>query len=127
MGEQTTDAELKALISTILLAQFSSGLSQLGQNLSGCTRRRGKNIIVGIKTGGVDMHLFEVIIHSTLAVLGPVPDERDGWHTLTHMRSQAIENGAEKLVGAEGNPKGVDTNLSGIYAQTWQAIVERLV
>jgi hypothetical protein len=30
------------------------------------------------------------------------------------------------LLDAGGNPDGLGTNLEGIYAQTWQAIVEQL-
>ena len=52
------------------------------------------------------------------------------------MKSQAVEGDAQELVAlldaviglldAGGNPDGLGTNLKGIYARTWQAIVEQL-
>ena len=52
------------------------------------------------------------------------------------IRSQAMEGDAQELVAlldavvglldAGGNPDGLGTNLKGVYARTWQAIVENL-
>jgi hypothetical protein len=78
-----------------------------------------------------------MIIQHTLAVLGPAADQMDTWREyLTQLRSQANEGGAQDLVAlidaviglldAGGNPDGLGTNLKGVYARTWQAIVEQL-
>jgi tetratricopeptide (TPR) repeat protein len=137
MDSQTTDEELKALLQVIQLGLFSSDLSQSGQNLSGVYREAWEAIVVGVEAGGVDPRLFEMIVQNTLAVLGPGAERRDEWReALTQMRSQAVEGDAQELVelldavigllDAGGNPAGLGTNLEGIYAQTWQEIVENL-
>jgi hypothetical protein len=137
MEGQTTDEELKALIQVIQLGLFGSDLSQLGKNLSGVYREAWEAIVMGVETGGVDPRLFAMIVQNTLAVLGPAAEQRDEWRdALTQMRSQAVEGDAQELVelldaiigllDTGGNPDGLGTNLKGIYARTWQAIVEQL-
>jgi hypothetical protein len=137
MSAQTTDEGLKALIQVIQLGLFGSNLSQLGQNLSGVYREAWEAIVVGVETGGVGPRLLEMIVQHTLVVLGPAADKLSEWReALTQIRSQAMEGDAEELVAlldaviglldAGGNPAGLGTNLTGVYAQTWQAIVEQL-
>jgi tetratricopeptide (TPR) repeat protein len=134
---QTTDEELKVLINTIQLALFGSDLSQLGQNLSGAYKQAWEAIVLGVETEGIDPELFEAIVRNTLTVLGPAADKRGEWcNNLAQIRSQAIEAGAQQLVAlvdaviglldAGGNSSGLGANLTGIYAKTWQAILERL-
>jgi tetratricopeptide (TPR) repeat protein len=137
MSAQTTDDELKALLQVIQLGLFSSDLSQLGENLSGVYRQAWETIVVGGESGGVDPRLFEMIIQNTLAVLGPAEDQFDKWReSLTQFGKQANEGDARELVAlvdaviglldAGGNPAGLGTSLTGVYARTWQAIVEQL-
>ena len=137
MGAQTTDEALKALLQVIQLGLFGSNLSQLGQNLSGVYRQAWEAIVIGVESGGVDPHLFEMIIQNTLAVLGPAADKRSEWReALTQIRSQATEGDTQELVAlldeviglldAGGNQDGLGMNLKGAYARTWQAIVENL-
>ena len=137
MDSQTADEGLKALLQVIQLGLFGSDLSQLGQNLSGVYREAWEAIVVGVETGGVDPRLFTMIVQNTLAVLGPAADQLDELRdVLTQMRSQAVEGDAQELVAlldaviglldAGGNPDGLGTNLKGICARTWQAIVEQL-
>jgi tetratricopeptide (TPR) repeat protein len=137
MSTQTTDEAFKALLQLIQLGLFGSDLSQLGQSLSGVYREAWEDIVMGVEAGGVDPRLFVMIVQNTLAVLGPAVDQRNEWcAALTQMRSQAAEGGADELVvlidaiigllDAGGNPAGLGTNLTGIYARTWQEIVERV-
>jgi len=137
MGTQTTDEELKALLQVIQLGLFGSDLSQLSQNLSGVYREAWEAIVVGVETGGVDPRLFEMIVQNTLAVLGSAADQLDEWRDeLLQIKSQAVEGDAQELVelldavigllDKAGNPAGLGADLTGIYARTWQAIVEQL-
>jgi tetratricopeptide (TPR) repeat protein len=134
---RATDEGLKAFINTIQLALFGSDLSRLGQNLSGIYKQAWEAIVLGVKTEGVDPQLFEQIVHNTSVVLGPAADKRGEWRdNLTQIRSQAIDTGAQQLVAlvdaviglldAGGNPTGLGTGLTGIYAKTWQKIVQGL-
>ncbi len=137
MSAQTTDEGLKALLQVIQLGLFGSDLSQLGQNLSGVYRQAWEAIVIGVETGGVDPRLFEMIVQNTLAVLGPAADQLSEWReALMQIRSQAMEEEAHDLVAlldavirlldGGGNPAGLGTNLKGMYARTWQAIVEHI-
>jgi hypothetical protein len=109
----------------------------LGQNLSGVYRQAWETIVVGVESGGVDPHLFEMIVQNTLAVLGPAKEHMGAWReNLTQLKSQAMEGNAQELVAlldaviglldAGGNPSGLGTSLKGVYARTWQEIVEQL-
>jgi tetratricopeptide (TPR) repeat protein len=133
---QTTDERLKALLQVIQLGLFGSDLSQLGENLSGVYREVWKAIVIGVETG-VDPRLFEMIIHNTLAVYGSAADQLSEWcHDLEQIRRKAMEKEAhdfvellDALIGlldAGGNPAKLGTNLTGVYARTWQAIIEKL-
>ena len=137
MNAQSTDEELKELLQVIQLGLFGSDLSQLDQNLSGVYRQAWEAIVVGVESGGVDPRLFEMLVQNTLAVLGPAADKRSQWRQdLIQIRSQAMEGDAQELVAlvdaviglldAGGNPDGLGTNLKGVYARTWQAIVAQL-
>jgi tetratricopeptide (TPR) repeat protein len=137
MDAQTTDEGLKELLQVIQLGLFGSDLSQLGENLSGVYLEAWEAIVVGVETGGVDPRLFAMIVQNTLAVLGPGVDQLGEWReALPQMKSQAVEGDAQEMVAlldaviglldAGGNPDGLGMNLKGIYAQTWQAIVEQL-
>jgi hypothetical protein len=137
MNAQTKDEELKALLQVIQLGLFGSDLSQLGQHLSGVYRQAWEAIVVGVETAGVDPRLFAVIVQNTLAVLGPAADHLGEWReNLIQLKDQATEEDTHDFVAlldaviglldAGGNPAGLGTNLKGIYAQTWQAIVEHL-
>ena len=137
MSAQTTDEGLKGLLQVIQLGLFGSDLSLLGESLSGVYRRAWEAIVVGVETGGVDPRLFEMIVQNTLAVFGPVADKRSEWREeLIQIKSQAVEGDAQDLVAlldaviglldAGGNPAGLGTNLKGVYARMWQAMVEQL-
>jgi tetratricopeptide (TPR) repeat protein len=137
MSTQTADEGLKALLQVIQLGLFGSDLPQLGQNLSGVYRQAWEAIVVGVESGGVDPRLFGMIVQNTLAVLGPAADKRSDWHeALMQMRSQAVEGEAQEFVAlvdtviglldAGGNPDGLGMSLKGVYARTWQVIVEQL-
>jgi tetratricopeptide (TPR) repeat protein len=98
----------------------------------------------GIAAGGLEDDetpqgddLFETIVQNTLAVLGPAADQLDEWReALTQIKSQAVEGDAQEFVAlldaviglldAGGNPAGLGTNLTGVYARTWHTIVEQL-
>jgi len=137
MSTQTTDEELKALLQVIQLGLFGSDLSQLGKNLSSVYRQAWEAIVVGVESRGVDPRLFEMIVQNTLAVLGPAAGKRSEWReALTQIRSQATEGDTQDLVAlidaviglldAGGNPTGLGMSLKGVYARTWQGIVENL-
>jgi hypothetical protein len=106
--------------------------------LSGVYRQAWEAILVGVESGGVDPHLFEMIIRNTLAVLGPAAEKLGEWReTLTQIKGQAEEGDRQDLVAlldaviglldAGGNPAGLGMALASIYAQTWQTIIEQLV
>jgi len=133
---ETIDEGMQALIRTIQLALFEKDLSQLGHDLHGIYRQAWETIAIVVETGGVDPHLFDFIINNTLAVLGPSSHHRSEWrNNLAAMRNQATAQGIRHLVtlldavigllNAGGNPTGLGEGLKGIYAKTWQAIVER--
>jgi hypothetical protein len=137
MSAQTMDEGLKALLQVIQLGLFGSDLSQLSQNLSGVYRQAWEAIVVGVESEGVYPRLFAMIIQNTLTVLGSSADQLDEWReALTQIRSQAVEGDVQELVAlvdavvgvldAGGNPAGLGTNLTGVYEQTWQTIVEQL-
>jgi hypothetical protein len=78
-----------------------------------------------------------MLVRNTIAVLGPAVEKRDEWlDRLLQIRNQAKEDGIDevialvdaiiKLLNAGGNPAGLGEDLTGIYAQTWQAIIENL-
>ncbi len=134
---QTTDEGLKALISAIQLALFGGDLSQFGRNLSEVYRQAWEAIVVGVQARGIDPHLFELIASNTLAVLGPAAAQRSEWrNNLVEIRNSATAQGTRHLMAlldaviglldAGGDPAGLGEGLTGVYAQTWQAIVEQL-
>ena len=135
---QTTDERLKALLHVIQLALFSRDLSQLGRELQGVYRQAWEAITVSVEAGGVDPGMFHLIINNTLAVLGPASSQRSEWRdTLVEMRNQATVQGNRnmtalldaviRLLDAGGKPDGLGLDLQGIYAQTWQTIVQQLL
>jgi hypothetical protein len=137
LSASTTDEDLKALLNTIQLALFGSDLSPLGQNLSGVYRQAWQAIVVGVETEGIDPGLFDMLVATTVAVLGPAQEQRDQWREgLMQMKDQAAAQGVEQLVAlleaiiglleAQGDPAGLGNGLRGIYARTWQNIVARL-
>jgi len=137
ISTQAADEGLKAFLQTIQLGLFGGDLSQFGQNLRGVYRKAWGMIIMGVETGSINPGLIEIIVHNTRAVLGSASDKRDEWRSaLTQMRNQAMEEDTSELVAlldaviglldAKGNPIGLGTNLTGVYAQIWQAIVERI-
>ena len=84
-----------------------------------------------------DLAMFETIAGNTVAVLGPAADRRSEWRsTLVQARNQATAAGDEGMAGlvdailglldANGDSQGLGDTLHGIYAQTWQAIVDGL-
>ena len=137
LANETTDADLKALMNTIQLALFSKDLSQFGRDLKGVYRQAWEAIAATVEAGGVDPDTFEAIINNTLAVLGPLSDRRSEWRgNLVTLRNQSTAAGNRNmaalleavigLVDAGGNPSGLGEGLSGAYAKTWQAIVGQL-
>jgi len=137
LAAQTTDEELKKLINAIQMALFGGALSQPGQNLSGVYLQAWQAIVVGVETGGVDPEVFEQLVRNTRAVLGPAADKRSEWrNTLVDVRNQATLQGDQRMVAlldaiiglldADGNPTGLGVGLTGLYAQTWQGIVQEV-
>ena len=105
--------------------------------MSGVYLEAWEAIVVGVETGSVDPRLFEMIVQNTLAVLGPTADHLGEWHeNLIQIKDQATKGDRPDFVAlldailglldARGNPAGLGTNLKGVYAQTWQTIVENL-
>ncbi|MGH2494658.1 MAG: hypothetical protein ACRDIV_08120, partial [Ktedonobacteraceae bacterium] len=134
---QTSDEELKALLTVIQLALFSSDLSQLGRDLQGVYRQAWETIAASVEAGGVDPRLFEAVVRNTLAVLGPASNQRVEWrNSLVDLRNQAMAHGdrnmaalleaAIGLLDAGGNPAGLGEGLQGIYSRTWQRIIQGL-
>jgi tetratricopeptide (TPR) repeat protein len=137
LAAQTTDEGLKALINVIQLALFSKDLSQLGRDLKGVYQQTWEAIVVGVESGGVDPRVFDAIINNTLSVLGPASHQRSEWrNNLVELRNQsttmgdrnmaALVDAAIGLLDAGGNPTGLGEDLRGVYAKTWQEIVEKL-
>ena len=134
---QTTDGELKALLGTIQLALFSQNLSHLGRDLTGMYRQAWETITASVEAGGVDPSIFETIATSTLAVLGPSANQFSEWRdNLAELRNQATARGDRNmaalldvvigLLDAGGDSSGLGEGFKGIYARTWQTIVEGL-
>ncbi len=134
---QTEDEELKALLNVIQLALFSKDFSQLGRDLHGVYRQAWEGIAATVEAGGVDPRLFEAMARNTLSVLGPASNRRSEWrNNLVELRNQATAQGNRNMVAlteaviglldAGGNPAGLGEGLQGIYAQTWQGIVQGL-
>ena len=137
MVNEKTDEDLKTLINTIQLAMFSNDLSQLGRDLKGVYKQAWETIAASIEVGDVDPRIFATIATSTLAVLGPAANRRGEWRgNLADVRNQATARGDRNmaalldavigLMDAGGDPAGLGEGLKGIYARTWQAIVEGL-
>jgi hypothetical protein len=137
LANETTDADLKALISTIQLALFGKDLSQFGRDLNGVYRQAWEAIAATVEAGGADPRTFEAIINNTLAVLGPVSERRSEWrNNLVTIRNQATAGGNRNMVAlleavielldAGGNPAGLGEGLAGVYAKTWEGIVRQL-
>jgi hypothetical protein len=137
VAAQTTDVDLKALITVIQLALFSKDLSQLGRDLKGIYQHAWEAIVVGVESGGVDPRVFDALINKTLAVLGPAAHQRSEWrNNLVELRNQSTTMGDRNMVAlldtviglldAGGNPTGLGVDLKGIYAKTWQEIVGKL-
>nr|MBA2680950.1 tetratricopeptide repeat protein [Ktedonobacteraceae bacterium] len=137
-ASRTQDEELKALIRVIQLALFSKeDLSHLGRDLQGVYRQAWETIAASVEAGGMDAEDFEAIASNTLAVLGPAANQRNEWRTsLAELRNGATVQGRGnlaalldaviRLLDADSNPAGLGGGLKGIYAQTWQVIVEGL-
>jgi pentatricopeptide repeat protein len=134
---QTTDVQLKALLSTIQLALFSTDLSAFGGNLDGVYRQAWNTIAASVEAGGVDPRVFEAIVNNTLAVLGPASEQRNEWRgNLADIRNQATVQGNRNmaafvdavigLLDADGKVEGLGAGLQGIYARMWEGIVGRL-
>ena len=111
--------------------------AQSGQQLSGVYRQAWETIAVTVKAGGVDPRQFEAIANNTVAVLGPAANQRSEWRkNLADVRNQTTAHGDRNmaalldavigLLDAGGKPEGLGDGLRGIYASTWQAIVEHL-
>lgn len=92
---------------------------------------------MSVSAEGVDPRLFDMVVHNTVAVLGPTLEQRDQWReNLIQIKGQAAAQGVEQLVAlseaiiglldAQGDPAGLGSGLRGIYARTWQTIVARL-
>jgi hypothetical protein len=137
LANETTDEEVKAFIQVIQLALFSNDLSQLGGDLKGAYRQGWEVIITGVKAGGVDLEMFEIIASNTVAVLGPAAAKRSEWRdNLAALRNQATAKGDRNmlallnavigLLDAGGDASGLGDGLTGVYEKTWLAIVEKL-
>ncbi len=137
LAAQTTDEDLKALINVIQLALFSTDLSQLGRDLKGVYRQEWETIAATVKAGGVDPRIFETIVNNTLTVLGPSASRLGEWrNNLAGILNQATAQGDHNMVllldavigllDAGGHSAELGEGLKGIYAKTWQAIVEKL-
>jgi hypothetical protein len=137
LSSQTTDAELKVLLNGIQVALFGGDLSQPGQHLSGVYLQAWEAFIVGVETEGVDPHIFDMLVRDTTTVLGPAKEQQDEWReNLIQMKEQAAAQGVMQLVAlleaiiglldAAGNPSGLGTGLTGIFAGTWHTIVAHL-
>ncbi|HEY6406310.1 MAG TPA: hypothetical protein VIY29_02460 [Ktedonobacteraceae bacterium] len=124
---QTTDEDLKALITVIQLALFSKDHSELGRDLMGIYQQVWEAIVIGVESGGVDLRVFDALINNTLAVLGPAAHQRSEWrNNLVELRNQSTTMGDRNMVtlldailgllDADGNPTGLGGNLTGIYA-----------
>jgi hypothetical protein len=135
-ASSTTDEQLKALLQTIQLALFASDLSQLGRDLQGTYAQIWQTITATVEAGGTDPRLFELLATNTRAVLGPASHQLSEWRTtLATTLNQATVQGDRNLAAlvhtliglldAAGNPAGLGENLQGIYARTWQKIIEQ--
>lgn len=133
----TTDEQLKSLLQTIQLALFTRDLSQLGRDLEGIYAQVWQAITATVEAGGSDPRIFEQLAANTLAVLEPEVDRRSEWRSsLANLLNQATAQGNRNmaalvtaligLLDANGKPAGLGENLQGMYARTWQVIVEQL-
>jgi tetratricopeptide (TPR) repeat protein len=128
--------DLKALIHAIQTALFGGDLVLLGAGLVGPYAEACAAIVAGVTYDGLDPRLFATISDNTLAVLGPSIAQRDQWRReLAQLQVQAEQDkpGLAALTGAlgalldaGGDTQGLGTGLRGIYATTWQTIVEQL-
>jgi hypothetical protein len=99
------------------------------------------NIHDGIARGGIadedEINLPQLILHNTLAVLGPAPQYRATWlDNLTHIRDEATETNARDFVAwldavialviANGNPTDLGINLTSNYTELWQQLIAQL-
>ena len=89
---------------------------------------------MSIEDGDVDPHVFDLIIHNMLAVLGPTSHQSSDWHNnFIGLRNQptsgddgnmvALLTTVIELLDARDN---VTEGSKEIYDKTWQAIVGRL-
>jgi hypothetical protein len=104
---------------------------------TGVYRQAWETIAATVEANGVDPQLFETIARNTLAMLGTATSQRTMWRSyLAEVRNQATGNGDRNmtvlldavisLLDAGGDPTGLGAKLKGIYAKTWQAIVDQL-
>ncbi|MBX0330682.1 tetratricopeptide repeat protein [Oscillochloris sp. ZM17-4] len=130
------DPDLKALIQAIQTALFGGDLAQLGAGLTGPYAEACAAIVTGVAYDGLAPELVETIGSNTLAVLGSASAQRGQWRReLAQLQAQAAQDkpGLAALVGAlgalldaGGEPQGLGAGLRGVYAATWQSIVDYL-
>jgi tetratricopeptide (TPR) repeat protein len=138
LAQETTDQQLMTLIQVIQLALFRcDDLSQSGQELTGSYRRAWDTIAITVESGGIGPEIFVQLTNNTLAVLGSARSQSNEWKkAILGTLKQAKAHGDFKmaslltalveLLDADGKPASLGNGLQGIYARTWQTIVEHL-
>jgi len=135
LASQTEDPAQKAFWNAVQMALVGGDLREVGHRLTGVYAQLWAAIVAGVAGGPPD--LLDLLVHNTLAVLGPAADQRNQWRSsLEQLQGQAAAEGdrgladlAETLLAllaAGGNPAGLGGGLEGRYAHAWQQIMAGL-
>ncbi|MBX2998914.1 MAG: CHAT domain-containing protein [Caldilineaceae bacterium] len=134
---QVDDAGARSLFAVIEMALFGGDPAQLGRELPGVYAQIWQAIQRQLAAGDVDLQLLQTLANNTLAVLGPAAAQRGDWQAqLVQLRNHLIPRGDSEtvalvdalldLLAADGDPRGLGRDLSGIHAEVWQTIVQNL-
>lgn len=136
LAAQANDPAQRAFWNAVQMALVGGDLREVGRGLSGVYAQLWTAVVAGV-TGDGPPDLLTMLVHNTLAVLGPAAAQRDQWRSdLEQLHDQAAAEGARgfadlveallALLAAGGNPAGLGAGLEGPFAGAWREIVAKL-
>ena len=127
------DPALRDFWQAVQMALVGSDVREAGHGLTGVYAALWGAIVAGV-TGDGPVDVLDVIVHNTLAVLGPAANQQAAWRAdLEQLRERAAAEGGRgladlaeavlALLAAEGRAAGLGVGLEGRFAQAWREIV----
>ena len=140
LAAQAEDPALQAFWRAVQMALVGGDLREAGHGLAGVYVQVWQAIVAGVTgrvTDEAPADLLDVLVHNTLAVLGPAHAQREQWiDQLAQLHGQAAADGIRELadlveaiqalLAAGGKPAGLGVGLDGRFAAVWRQIVEGL-